>query len=159
MVQPLNSVEMKIPAKPEFVGIVRLTVSGIANRLGFHFEAIEDLKIAISEAITNTVQHAYRKDHEGEVLVNFSMYEDRLETVVADCGESFDITKKNTVMNTANPKEMIRNLREGGFGLHLIEALMDKVDIQNDSGVIVTMTKFFPKNEVGRNDDQISTSP
>ena len=87
MGKPLNVVEMTIPAKPEFVGVVRLTVSGIANRLGFNFEEIEDIKVAISEAITNTVQHAYKEDHVGDVKIGFSLYEDRLETVVVDCGE------------------------------------------------------------------------
>ena len=52
---------MKIPAKAEYVAIIRLTMAGVANRMGFAYDDIEDMKIAISEACTNIVQHAYKE--------------------------------------------------------------------------------------------------
>ena len=60
MREAFDYIEMKIPAKPEYVGVIRLTLSGIASRMGFTYDLIEDLKIAASEAITNAVQHAYK---------------------------------------------------------------------------------------------------
>lgn len=60
MREAFDYVEMKIPAKAEYVGVIRLTLSGIASRMGFTYELIEDLKIATSEAVTNAVQHAYK---------------------------------------------------------------------------------------------------
>jgi len=160
MGKPLNVVEMTIPAKPEFVGVVRLTVSGIANRLGFNFEEIEDIKVAISEAITNTVQHAYKEDRDGDVKIGFSLYEDRLETVVVDCGEQdLNLKEKLPLKEKRQQCKSVKELKEGGFGLYLIDALMDKVEIVSDSGVMVIMTKLLKKNEVVRNDDQISTKP
>ena len=53
-------ITLTIPAKPEYVSIARLTISGIATRMQFTIEEIDDLKIAISEACTNAVQHAHK---------------------------------------------------------------------------------------------------
>ncbi|GAE93566.1 serine-protein kinase rsbW [Gracilibacillus boraciitolerans JCM 21714] len=151
-------IEIKIPAKAEYVGVVRLTASGIANRMGFNYEDIEDLKVAISEAISNAAEHAYQKDESGEVTVGFCLYQDRLEVMVADRGESFDLKEVRNNIGPYKNDKSIEDLREGGFGLFLIEALMDKVEIKNDYGVIVLMTKYLHENEVDINDDKISTT-
>lgn len=136
-------VEMKIPAKPEFIGIVRLTLSGIANRMGFNYDDIEDLKIALSEACTNAVKHAYQHDQNGEIVIGFGMYNDRLEVMVADNGKSFDFQKMKEELGPYSPSVPIEDLNEGGLGLFLIETLMDEVKIQINSGVTVFMTKFL----------------
>lgn len=151
-------IEMKLPAKNEYVAVVRLSVSGIANRMGFSYEDIEDLKVAISEAMTNAAAHAYDNDEIGEVTVGFGIYPDRLEVMVADRGDSFDLEEVKKNIGPYKQNERIENLREGGFGLFLIDALMDKVEISNDYGVIVLMTKNLQSNEVAIDDDQISTT-
>lgn len=152
----IDFIEMKFPAKPDYVGVVRLTASGIASRMGYSYEDIEDIKVSISEAITNAVTHAY--EGEGEVTIGFGVYEDRLEIMVADHGGSFDLSAiKKDIGPYDKEEEDIENLREGGFGLFLINALMDKVEINNNYGVIVLMTKFLQKNEVGLR-DQISNT-
>ncbi|AIF42391.1 anti-sigma B factor RsbW [Virgibacillus sp. SK37] len=156
--EKFDFVEMKVPAKAEYVGVIRLSISGIANRMGFSYEDIEDLKVAISEAITNTVTHAYNEKDEGEVTIGFGIYEDRLEIMVADHGGSFDLNKIKNDIGPYKNTESVENLREGGFGLFLINALMDKVEITNNYGVIVLMTKYLNEAEVGFDDDQISTT-
>ncbi|HEX7065521.1 MAG TPA: anti-sigma B factor RsbW [Bacillales bacterium] len=140
--------EMTVPAKPEYVGIVRLTASGVANRVGFSYDEIEDIKVAVSEACTNAVDHAYKNQEEGKVTIGFGVYEDRLEIMVVDRGKSFDF---ETVRNNVGPFEgdvFVEQLNEGGLGLFLIETLMDKVEISGESGVIVLMTKYIQKNGV-----------
>lgn len=151
-------VEIRIPAKPEYVGVVRLSMSGIANRMGFSYEDIEDLKVAVSEAITNAVTHAYNEIDQGEVTIGFGVYEDRLEIMIADRGDSFNLTEIKEETGPYNGEESVENLREGGFGLFLIDALMDEVQINNNYGVIVLMTKYLNEKEVGFDDDQISTT-
>lgn len=78
--------------------------------------------------------------------------------MVADHGGSFNLSEVKQQTGPYQQSEPIENLREGGFGLFLIDALMDKVEIKSDYGVIVLMTKNLPTNEVGIDDDQISTS-
>ncbi|MFG6116499.1 anti-sigma B factor RsbW [Thalassobacillus devorans] len=156
--EPFDFVEVKVPAKPEYVGVVRLSTSGIANRMGFSYEDIEDLKVAISEAITNAVKHAYKETDEGEITIGFGVYSDRLEIMVADHGGSFDLSNVKEDIGPYQQNDAIEDLREGGFGLFLIDALMDKVEISSRYGVIVLMTKYLSENEVGQDGDQISTT-
>jgi len=148
-------IEIKVPAKAEYVGVIRLTVSGIANRMGFSYDSIEDLKIAISEATTNVVAHAYDNDEDGELSLGFGVYKDKLEIMISDQGESFRLDDIKSRIGPVSPKEELKpasQLREGGFGLFLINTLMDKVEINNQYGVIVLMTKYLDETEVDLND-------
>ncbi len=154
--QDYDYIEMKIPAKPEYVGVIRLTLSGIASRMGFDYDVLEDLKIATSEAITNAVQHAY-KDDDGEVLVGFGLYDDRLEVMVADHGESFNFTEIKKAVGPYHADHSVEFLREGGLGLYLIESLMDEVKVHHQEGVTVFMTKFLSGEQVERDEKTIST--
>lgn len=147
MIEPFDFIEMKFPAKPDYVSVIRLSVSGIANRMGFSYEDIEDLKVAISEAASNIVSHAY--DEDGEMTIGFGIYPNRIEIMVADTGDSFDLKDiKADIGPYDKYTEEIDNLREGGFGLFLINTLMDKVEINNKYGVIVLMTKYLSGTEV-----------
>jgi serine/threonine-protein kinase RsbW len=141
-------IEMIVPSKPEYLAVVRLAVSGIANRMGYTYEEIEDIKIAITEACTNVVFHAYDAHNEGLTKINCFVHDYRLEIVVINQGKSFD---KKWVHEQARPdhsKTDVENMKEGELGLLLLEALMDKVHIYGDDGVIVTMTKFIKRDEV-----------
>lgn len=147
MNESLDLIEMKIPAKPEYVGIIRLTLSGVASRMGYAYEEIEDLKIAVSEACTNAVQHAY-KGEDGEVAVRFLVYEDRLEIIVSDKGGSFDFDQKQEDIGPYTSAHTVDQLAEGGLGLYLMQTLMDEVKVQANSGVTVAMTKFLNRERV-----------
>jgi serine/threonine-protein kinase RsbW len=86
-----KDIVLTIPAEAQYVGVVRLTVSGIANRLGFHYDDIEDIKLAVAEACTNAVDHAYKElECQGRVMVTFRIFGDRLEIRVKDEGNSLD---------------------------------------------------------------------
>ncbi|WP_419955030.1 anti-sigma B factor RsbW [Neobacillus niacini] len=139
----MDYVEMKFPAKAEYVGVIRLTISGIASRMGYTYEQIEDIKIAVSEACTNAVQHAYPESEVGEVIVGFGIYEDKLEMMVADNGQSFNFLKTKEELGPYTESSTIDQLTEGGLGLFLIETLMDEVRVLNRSGVTVFMVKYL----------------
>ena len=143
MKQVMEYIEMKIPAKPDYLGVIRLTLSGIASRMGYTYEVIEDLKIAVSEACTNAVQHAYSEDEVGEVIIGFGIYEDKLEMMVADSGKSFDFIQTKKELGPYTESSTVDQLAEGGLGLYLIEALMDEVRVLNQSGVTVFMVKHL----------------
>lgn len=143
--QPYDYIEIRVPAKAQYIGVARLTISGLASRIGFTYDEIEDLKIASSEAITNAVQHAYQEDEKGEIVVGCALFEDKLEIMVADDGKSFDFeaTKKN--VGPYNERDEVQFLREGGLGLYLMETLMDDVKVHREEGVTVFMTKYLDR--------------
>lgn len=145
-IKKIDCIEMKIPAKSEYISLGRLTLSSIANQCGFSYEIIEDLKIAISEAITNAVTHAYQNSEEGIIEIVFSRYEDRLGIRVKDEG----ITPADGVKLSNNRKPYTADvtadtLEVGGLGLFLIQALMDDVVLKEENGVEIEMIKYFDK--------------
>lgn len=148
---------LSFPAKPEYVGVARLAVSGIANRMGYTYDEIEDIKIAVSEACGNAVQHAYH-EVDGEVKIVCDVYDNRLEVTVEDSGKSFgeDVKRQTAPIEET---EDVDSLLEGGLGLFLIETLMDDVAIQQEDGVKLTMTKFLNRDEVDHSASKISTAP
>ncbi|MFD1737685.1 anti-sigma B factor RsbW [Bacillus salitolerans] len=158
MEQPFDYIEMKIPAKPEYVGVMRLTLSGIASRMGFTYEDIEDLKVAASEACTNAVHHAYDDNEGGEVTIGFGVYENQLEVMVSDSGKSFNVQEMKKTLGPYNSLTTIDEMNEGGLGLFLIETLMDDVKIQSLSGVTVLMTKYLHRERVDHGEQSITTN-
>lgn len=142
-------IEIRVPAKPQFVSVIRLTISGLASRNGFNYDEIEDLKIAASEAVTNVVHHAYKEDDEGEVVIGCALFKEKIEIMVADYGNSFNFEEIKSKIGPYHSEENIAGLREGGLGLYLMETLMDEVMINNDGGVTVFMTKYVAREQVG----------
>jgi len=139
MTEPIK-VELTVPSISDYVGVARLTASGVANRMKFTHEDIEDIKIAVSEACTNAVQYAYG-DNIGKVNLTFSIYDTYLEIQVRDQGLGFNIeTKKDP--NAASDPEKIGL----GLGIVFMKSLMDTVDYQSSegNGTVVTMTKKVP---------------
>ena len=142
-------IEIRVPAKPQFVSVIRLTISGLASRIGFNYDEIEDLKIVASEAVTNVVHHAYKEDDEGEVVIGCALYKEKIEIMVTDYGNSFNFEEIKSKIGPYHSEESIAGLREGGLGLYLMETLMDEVIINNEGGVTVFMTKCVAREQVG----------
>ncbi len=130
-------IEMKIPANPELMSVLRLAVSGVAARMNFPEESIEDIKVAVSEACTNVVQYAYPpKSKQNFIFLKMKQKDKSLEIIIEDKGKGFSVEKP--------PR---RELHDGdihlGLGITFMRNLMDKVDIksQKNKGTIVTLLK------------------
>ena len=149
-------VEIKFPASAEYVGLIRLTLSGVFSRAGANYDQIEDSKIAVSEAVTNAVKHAYKEGEKGDITIGFAIYPDKIEIVVSDKGQSFDYEEVKSDLGPYEEDENVDFLREGGLGLFLIEALMDEVFVKKDSGVTISMTKYMDESQVHANGESIT---
>jgi serine/threonine-protein kinase RsbW len=132
-----DSLSMSVPSKPEYVGVVRLTVSAIASRMGFDIEQIEDLKVAVAEACTNAITHGLSEDGCENVEIQFIMNHHRMIIHITDRGHGF-CSNEVQEPNLKNPKE-------GGLGIFIIRALMDEVELISDigKGTTIKMTKYL----------------
>ena len=128
-----ETIKMEISANPEYVSIIRLTTSGIANKVGFCLDDIEDLKGAISEACTNAIKHSL----EDRFTIIYTMIEKGLTIEIIDNGKGY---------NTKEVSEPdLDNLKESGMGLFIIESLMDEVNVESTEGkgTSIKMTKYL----------------
>ncbi|MDD5455463.1 MAG: ATP-binding protein [Candidatus Margulisbacteria bacterium] len=142
MVEPIK-IELSIPSLSDYVGVARLAASGIANRMKFTHEDIEDIKIAVSEACTNAVQYAYG-DKIGEIKIIFLIHDDFLEIKVVDHGRGFEVNEQSE-NNLSDPDKIGL-----GLGIVFMRSLMDKVTHTStpDKGTEVIMIKKLPvKND------------
>lgn len=154
-----DTIQLTFPAKPEYVMLARLTCSGAASRMGYSLEAIEDIKVAVSEACTNVVTHAYRGQKcSGTVSVRLECSDAQLAVFVIDSGESFDAEHVIKNLKPINSSLALEDIGEGGLGLLLIRALMDEVAISSDYGVVVKMVKLLKRGGVRQYADRVSTT-
>ncbi|MBY9077054.1 anti-sigma B factor RsbW [Paenibacillus sp. HN-1] len=148
MSDDVQKVMLQLPASAEYVDIVRLNLYGIASKMGFSYEDIEDMKVAVSEACNNSVLYAYGQQ-DGIVDVIFEVSADALSITVKDEGESFDKADASAERITLHDKEL-GDVQIGGLGFYLMQALMDEVNVVSEfgKGTAVTLTKkLYPSEE------------
>jgi len=114
-------VRLSIPAKAEYITLGRLALTAIARVRPLSAETLSDLKLALTEACTNSVRHAYREGRSGTVEIVYQIEPDRLVVEVTDEGAGF---QPNESMPGGNG-----DLNEGGLGIAIIRAVADEVEI------------------------------
>jgi serine/threonine-protein kinase RsbW len=115
-----RTVRLTIPAKAEYITLVRLALSGLSQLRPLDDETLGDLKLAVTEACSNSVRHAYRDGREGAVQVVYELYPDRLVVEVCDDGEGFTAADRAPFADGS--------LNEGGLGIAIIRELADELE-------------------------------
>ena len=128
-----ETIKMEIASNPQYVSVIRLTTSGIANKIGFCLGEIEDIKVAVSEACTNAIKHSL----DNKFSVEYTIFENGLTITIIDSGKGYDVDSID-VPNLEEPKE-------SGLGLFIIQSLMDEVEIKSNInyGTVIKMTKYL----------------
>ncbi|WP_128658339.1 anti-sigma B factor RsbW [Paenibacillus sp. 598K] len=151
-------VRLQVPATAEYVDLVRVTLYGIAAKMGFSYEEIEDMKVAVSEACNNAVLHAYGNpvggdataalDEQPTMEIRFVKKNDALSIVVKDEGQSFDaVAAVGAPQASPLLGKSIGEINPGGLGLYLMQALMDQVEVHSEAGTEVILTKRLVRSE------------
>ena len=112
---------MTMPARPEGVAVVRQALAGMADALDFDAAVVADMKMAVSEACTNVVVHAY-EDNVGILEVDIRAEESGLTIVVRDHGAGIQ------------PRPARSEPPALGLGLPLIAALSDAFELKGSAG-------------------------
>lgn len=123
--------EIKIPCKPEYVGVARLAILGVASRMPFSYDEVEDIRLAVGEACTTSVDWAERNGHtETEIILRSEITADTLVVDIFDQAGTRGEYDRQNAQETEN------------LGALLITLLVDEVSVDTkDGGTHVRMVK------------------
>lgn len=121
-----RTVRLTIPAKAEYIALCRLALTGLARLHPLSDEQLADLKLALTEATSNSVRHAY-PGADGSVEITYELHGDRLVIEVADEGAGFDPADESGNGD-------LENLTEGGLGIAIIRSIADEFELGKGPG-------------------------
>jgi serine/threonine-protein kinase RsbW len=129
-----TDVKLTLPARPENVSVIRHVLGAFAEALRLPDELVEDLRLAVTEACTNVVRHAYPGGQAGPVQISIQPLGEAVSVVVSDQGRGIGASS-----DTTGP----------GLGLPLIAAIADKVDLQPVPGGGSRVSMTFSRQRRG----------
>jgi len=136
--QKSDIVELKIPCKPEFVGVARLSILGIASRMQMSYDDVEDVRLAVAEACTTAVSRAMKANKPDTFLTIRSEISDTKLTIEVE--DSIPPTSTDLPEVPQSPDD----IDEESIGAMLMELLMDevKVEASKHGGTLVRLIKY-----------------
>lgn len=147
--------ELRLPSRPENVGVARVAVAAFAAQLPFTLSELEEIKVAVSEAVTNAVVHGYGHGR-GVVTIRAGHDGRRLWVEVADSGRGIaDIEQARQPAFSTDPERM-------GMGFAFMEAFMDQVDVESAPGAGTTVRLYKrprPKEQAPSPDEPAAGDP
>ena len=130
-----NSVSLEFPSQSANEGFARAAAACFAAQLDPTLEEVNDVKTAVSEAVTNAIVHAY-PDSIGKIVMKLRIRDDHsLEVVVRDWGVGIaDVEQARTPLNTTGSEE------RSGMGFTIMESFMDTLRVRSAPGKGTTVT-------------------
>jgi serine/threonine-protein kinase RsbW len=132
----IRTVRLRVPARAEYVALARLALSGLADIVALPDELLADLKLALTEAVSNSVRHAYA-DGAGFVSIAYELTGSALAVEVVDDGKGFDPERP--------PPLEGEELTEGGLGIAIIRTIADEFELQSQPGVRGSRLRFVKR--------------
>ena len=141
----INEMKLRLPARSVNESVERSVISAFAAELDPTAEEIGDIRLAVSEAVTNCIVHAYRRLPEGEVgyiYISVRLYSSReISVEISDNGSGIeDVEEAKRPMFTSD--------REGercGMGFLVMQSFTDSLTVKSKvgKGTCVLMRKFL----------------
>jgi len=132
---------LKIPTQSTNLKIIRDFITDIAVKAGFDKSASCDIALAVDEACTNVIKHAYRGGDDKEITVKVRYDSDKIVISISDTGKGF----KSKPEDEAAIQKRLKKLQRGGLGIYLMKKAMDEVVFDRDAESMnsVKMTKYL----------------
>jgi serine/threonine-protein kinase RsbW len=115
--------ELKVKSKTENLSLIRDFVSEKALDAGLPVAAVEKIMLAVDEACTNIIKHAYKSSPEGEIFLNVDYDDEKFTITIIDYGKSFN----PETIPQPDLQKYYREHKVGGLGIYLMKSLMDDV--------------------------------
>ncbi len=138
--KPINNFYLKIPSRSANESFARVAVSAFVSQLDPTLEELSDIKTAVSEAVTNSIVHAY-KNQIGNIYITAEIYEDRsIKIRIRDSGCGIDDVSK-----ALQPLFTTVGGERSGLGFSVMQSFMDylKVTSKVGKGTTVIMKKVL----------------
>jgi len=138
-----NIMKVEFLSKSTNEGFARVAVAAFVSQLDPTIEELSEIKTAVSEAVTNSIVHAY-DDELGMISISAQIKDDVVTIQVKDKGKGIEnIDKAKEPLFTTKP-----DLERSGMGFTIMENFMDKLVVKSEvgKGTTVTMSKRIKKN-------------
>jgi anti-sigma regulatory factor (Ser/Thr protein kinase) len=134
------TLELRFQSDPRLLHVVRSVVGQMAALRGFSEEDTQFIILAVDEACANIIRHAYQGRTDGEIRISVAERPDGIEFLLADKGKPAD--------PACFPQRSLDEVRPGGLGLPLIQAVMDVVEYgRGENGNELRLGKFLHSTE------------
>ena len=125
-----NSKELKVKSKTENLSVIRDFISSNALEAGISNEVVDNIMLAVDEACTNIIKHAYQSYPEGEIVIRVEIDAKKFNILIIDYGNTFDPTS----VPKPDLKKYFQEHKVGGLGMYLMRTLMDDVKYKTVPG-------------------------
>ena len=119
-----HSHTLSVQASTKHLAKVRHFVAGHASKFGFNQQQVSDIRLAVDEAFTNIIEHAYQNDEQQSVKIALGQNGKTFWISLFDSGKSFSLDD----YKEPDVEQKIKQKKRGGVGVYLIKKLMDNVE-------------------------------
>jgi serine/threonine-protein kinase RsbW len=133
--------ELVVKSTTDNLALIRDFTKSAAQKCGFTEETIDKIALAVDEACTNVIKHAYKYSPEGDIIVNININHNKMTVSITDHGTNFD----PSLVPEPDVKKYYRQHKIGGLGIYLMRKLMDEVNFSSVAGSKnqVVLVKYF----------------
>ena len=137
-----NQMRLEFLSCSENVGLARVAVAAFASGVDFNLSDLEEIKVAVSEAVSNAMIHGYEGATTGTVRLSASLSNEDIEIVVEDDGKGNPDVELAMLAGTGSDPERL------GLGFVFMKSFMDEVDVRTEvgKGTRVKLLKSLPGN-------------
>ncbi|RJP71866.1 MAG: ATP-binding protein [Ignavibacteriales bacterium] len=120
-----NSIEkeLKVKSTTDNLERIREFIKAVSAQSGFSDDVIDKISLAVDEACTNIIKHAYKNSPNGDIVINAKLFDNKLTVSITDFGLDFN---PDTVP-VPDIKKYYQQHKVGGLGIYLMKKLMDEV--------------------------------
>nr|WP_317356997.1 anti-sigma F factor [uncultured Tyzzerella sp.] len=139
-----NKVSLVLDANSKNEAFARVSIAAFATQLDPTLEQLDDIKMAVSEAVTNAIIHGYEGIENGQIYIQCKIYKETLYIQIEDKGKGIEnIEKAMEPLYTSKP-----DMERSGMGFTVMEAFMDNMEVISEvgKGTKICLEKKITKN-------------
>jgi serine/threonine-protein kinase RsbW len=119
----LENKKLIVNSRTENLSSIRDFIASAAREVGIQEDTVENIMLAVDEACSNIIKHAYKSNPEGEIKIDLEYLNGKFTVIIQDQGSSFE----PDLIPEPDLQKYYRQRRVGGLGMYLMKSLMDEV--------------------------------